>query len=164
MPWKFWAILPAVLGLALTVGTRGSAQEPKDLPPTPPPQQPKGATESIGNAVEGVVESIKRGAKATSETVQEQYQRARTSVHDMSVQARVYSRIHWDKDLANAKIDIEIKDGTAILHGSVKTIRAKAKAVELAHDTVGVDHVDEHLKIDSTSATDEPNPVSKTKS
>jgi hypothetical protein len=150
---KFWVTIPAAIGLALTVGTRGIAQEPKDLPPTPPLQQPKGTTDSIGNTVDGVVQGIKRGAIATSETLQEQYQRARNSVHDMSVQARVYSRLHWDKDLANEKIDVELKGGIAILHGSVKTIRAKAKAIELAQDTVGVERVDEHLKVDSAAST-----------
>jgi hyperosmotically inducible periplasmic protein len=163
MPRKFWALVPAALGLALTVGTRGIAQEPKDLPPTPPPTQPKGAAETISNTVDSVVQSIKKGATATSETVQEQYHRARAAVHDMSVQARVYSRLHWDKDLATAKLEIELKDGTAILHGAVKSLHAKAKAIELARDTVGVDRVDEHLKIDPASATDESDPVGKAK-
>jgi hyperosmotically inducible protein len=163
MPRKFWAIVPAALGLALAAGTRGIAQEPKDLPPTPPAQQPKGATETINETVDSVVQGIKRGAKATTDTLQEQYQRARNSVHNMGVQARVYSRLHWDKELADARIDIEFKDGTAILHGSVTTLNAKAKAIELARDTVGVDRVDEHLKIEPASATDGPAPAAKSK-
>jgi uncharacterized iron-regulated protein len=163
MPRKFVAIVPAALSLALAVGNPGVAQEPKDLPPTPPPQQPKGAGESIGEAVDNVVQGIKRGARATTDSLQEQYQRARTSVHNMGVQARVYSRLHWDKDLFDAKIDLEFKDGTAFLRGTVKTLQAKAKAIELARDTVGVDRVDDHLTIEPSSPTDEPGPAEKTK-
>jgi uncharacterized iron-regulated protein len=163
MPRKFRAIVPAALGLALAAGTWGAAQEPKDLPPTPPPQQPKGAGESIGETVDNVVQSIKRGARSTSEALQEQFQRVRASVHNMGVQARVYSRLHWDKDLYDAKIDPEFKDGTATLRGTVKSLKAKAKAIELARDTVGVDRVDEHLTIEPSSPADDPGPANKTK-
>jgi len=160
---KSWVIVPAALGLAFAVGTWGAAQEPKDLPPTPPPQQPRGTGEAIGDTVDNVVQSIKRGARATTETLQEQYQRARTTVHDMGVQSRVYSRLHWDKDLYDAKIDIEFKEGTAILRGTVRTLQAKAKAIELARDTVGVDRVDDHLTIEPASPADAPASVDKTK-
>ncbi len=47
----------------------------------------------------------------------------------MGVQARVYSRLHWDKDLNDSTIELEFKDGVAILHGTVKSLVAKAKAV-----------------------------------
>jgi hypothetical protein len=161
MPRKSWAIIPAALGLSLAAGTWGTADEPKDLPPTPPAQQPKSTGEAIGEKVENVVESIKRGARTTTETLQEQYQRAKNSVHDMSVQARAYSRLHWDKDLNDAKIDLEVKDGTAILRGAVKTLPAKLKAIALARDTVGVDRVDDHLTVEPV-ATEEPGRPAKT--
>src|SRR5947209_6522035 len=108
MPRKSWAMLPVALGLALTAGTWGAADEPKDPPPAPPAQQPKNTGEKIGETVDNVVQSIKRGARTTSETLQEQFQRARASVHNMNVQARVYSRLHWDKDLNDARIDLEV--------------------------------------------------------
>jgi len=156
-------IVPATLGLALAAGAWVAAQEPKDLPPAPPPQQPRGVGETIGETVDGVVQGVKRGARETSETLQGQYQRARTSVHEMGVQARVYSRLHWDKDLNDSKLDLEFKDGTATLRGSVKTLRAKAKAVELTRDTVGVERVDEHLTIEPDSPGDQGGPAGKTK-
>jgi len=110
----------------------------------------------IGETVDSVVQGIKRGARATTETLQEQYQRARTSVQNMGVQSRVYSRMHWDKDLNGDRIDVEVKEGTAILRGVVKTPRAKVKAVDLARDTVGVDRVDDHLTIDPGSPVETP--------
>jgi hypothetical protein len=152
------AIVPTALGLILGVGAWvwGAADEPKDQPTTPPPQQPRGTNESVGEAVDSVVKGIKRGARTTAETVQEQYQRARASIHDMGVQARVYSRLHWDKDLGDAKIDLEFKDGTATLRGTVKTSRARAKAIALARDTIGVDRVDDHLTIEPATPPAQP--------
>jgi hypothetical protein len=163
MPRKFRAIVPAALGLALAAGTWGAAQEPKDLPPTPPPQQPKGTGEALGETVDNVVQSIKRGARSTTDALQEQYQKVRSSVHDMGVQARVYSRLHWDKDLFDAKLDLEFKDGTATLRGTVKDFRAKAKAIELARDTVGVDRVEDHLTIEPSTPADDTGPSGKNK-
>lgn len=75
----------------------------------------------------------------------------------MGVHARVYSRLHWDKDLSDSRIELEVKDGTAILRGPVKSLEAKAKALLLARDTIGIDRVDDHLTIDP-SATAEPTP------
>jgi len=151
MPTKTWALVPAALGLALAFGIGGTAQEPKDLPPTPPVQQPKGPAEVIGETVDDVVKSIKRGARATTETLQEQYQQARATVHSMNAQARVYGRLHWDKDLEGDRVDVEVKEGIATLRGAVKTLRAKAKAIELARDTVGISRVDDQLTIEAAS-------------
>jgi len=142
--------------LTLAVGNWGTA--------TLRAQQPKGAGETIGEKVEDVVKGIKRGARTTTETVQEQYQKARAAVHDMGVQARVYSRLHWDKDLNNSRFDVDFKDGTATLRGTVKSLPAKAKAAELARDTVGVDRVDDHLTIESSVPAVEPRSTAKPKS
>jgi hypothetical protein len=146
--------------LCLTFGAwaygHGAADEPKDLPPTPPAQQPKGTGEAIGDTVDNVVQSIKRGARTTAETVQEQYHKAKASVHDMGVQARVYSRLHWDKELADSKIDLEFKDGTASLRGTVKSLLARTKAVDLARDTIGVDRVEDHLTIEPATPAARP--------
>jgi len=151
MSRKIWTIVPTALGLAIAVGTWGAAQEPKAPPPKPSAPPSKGAGEVIGETVDGVVETLKRGARATTETLQEQYQHAKTSIQGMGVQARVYSRLHWDKKLGSAKIDIEVKDGTATLRGTVKTLQARVKALDLARDTIGVDRVDDQLKIEPAS-------------
>jgi len=160
---KSWSIITVALGLTIAVGTWGGAQEPKDPPPNPPSQPSKGAGEVIGETVDSVVQGLKRGARATTESLQEQYQRARTSIQNMGVQARVYSRLHWDKNLGSAKIDIEVKEGTAILRGTVKTLQAEAKAVELTRDTIGVDRVDDQLKIEPASPAESSEAAEKTK-
>ena len=162
MSWKYGVMVTAVLGLTLAVGTWGSAEPPKDRPATLLAQQPK-TGETLSEKVEDAVEGIKRSA-TTSESLQEQYQKIRASVHDMGVQTRVYSRLHWDKDLNNSKLELEFKEGTVTLHGTVKSLVAKAKAAELARDTVGVDRVDDHLTIEPASPVVEPRPAVKSKS
>jgi hypothetical protein len=72
----------------------------------------------------------------------------RASIDRMGVQGRVYGRLHWDKDLANATIDIEVReDKSVVLKGSVPTESAKSKAVQLAQDTTGVHEVVDELGI-----------------
>jgi osmotically-inducible protein OsmY len=164
MSRKYVVLVPSVLGLTLAFGTWVAAGPPKDVPATLLAQQSKGAGETISEKVGDVVEGIKRGARATSESVQEQYQKARAAVHDMGVQSRVYSRLHWDKDLNDSKIEVEFKDGTLAMHGTVKSLVAKVKASVLARDTVGVERVDDHLTIDSAAPVVEPRPAAKTKS
>jgi osmotically-inducible protein OsmY len=159
MARKLWATVPPALGLALAMGTWGGADEPKVIPAAQQ-QQPKDAGQKIGDAVDDVVQGVKRGARATTETVSEQVQKIRTSVHDMGVQARVYSRLHWDKNLHNCRIEIEVKEGTAILAGSVVSLQAKAKADELARDTLGVERVDDRLTVEP-GATEAPASVAK---
>jgi osmotically-inducible protein OsmY len=141
---------PAALGLTLAIGTWTGAGEPK---PAPPAQQPKDTGQRIGGAVDSVVQSVKRGAQATSETVADQFHKIRTSVHDMGLHARVYSRLHWDKDLYNCPIEVEVKESTAILRGSVPNLQVKARATELARDTLGIDRVDDHLTIEPAATT-----------
>jgi osmotically-inducible protein OsmY len=146
-----WAIVPAALALALTIEIRATADEPKDLPPTPPAQQPKAIGERVGQAVDDAVQGVKRGVRNTRDTLKEEYQKARTSVHDMGVHSRVYSRLHWDKDLADAPIEVDFHEGVATLKGSVKTLKAKVKAATLARDTIGVERVDDHLTVETVA-------------
>ena len=51
-----------------------------------------------------------------------------------------------------------------LLRGTVKTLRAKAKAIELARDTVGVERVDDHTTIEPASAAEETDTAAKPKS
>ena len=74
--------------------------------------------------------------------------------------ARVYGRLHWDKALNGSKVDIEVTEGGhTTLTGVVADAKAKAKAVELTRDTVGVTQVVDQLTID-TPARQPPRPRS----
>jgi osmotically-inducible protein OsmY len=102
----------------------------------------------VGDKVDGAVQSLKRGARDAGEAIREQYAKARTSIHNMGVSSRVYGRLHWDKALNTARIDVDVlQDGVATLTGSVADAAARAKAVELTGDTVGVTKVVDRLAI-----------------
>ena len=66
----------------------------------------------------------------------------------MGVEGRVYARLHWDKALYGASISVDAgKDARITLRGTVLDAKARAKAEQLAGDTVGVQRVVNELKI-----------------
>jgi hypothetical protein len=125
------------------------AQQPK-----PRPEPGDGTGERVGAKVDSAVKSIKRGARDLAENIREGFARTRESVHHMGVESRVYGRLHWDKALTNAEIEVNARnDGVVILRGVVPDSTAKTKAVALAADTVGVTSVDDLLTIGPPRAT-----------
>jgi osmotically-inducible protein OsmY len=93
-------------------------------------------------------EKFDRGVSRLSEELRRGWQEVRATVDRLGVQGRVYGRLHWDKNLAGATIDIDVRDDhTVVLQGSVPSQRAKAKAAELAADTVGVQEVIDKLAV-----------------
>ncbi|MEO6807994.1 MAG: BON domain-containing protein [Isosphaeraceae bacterium] len=130
----------AVLGAILVGGTLAAQQ--------PPPPPGSGTGERVGAKVDSAVQSIKRGARDLAENIREGFARTKESVHHMGVESRVYGRLHWDKALTNAEIEVNAKnDGIVILRGAVPDLTAKAKAVALTRDTVGVISVEDLLTI-----------------
>jgi hyperosmotically inducible periplasmic protein len=114
-------------------------------------QQPSRPT--AGERVDNAVQNIKQGAREVGQTIREQALKARTSIHDMGVTTRVYGRLHWDKALNSSKIDVSVReDGVATISGVVPDAKARAKAVELTADTVGVSQVVDQLSV-GTAAT-----------
>lgn len=79
------------------------------------------------------------------------------SVDRMGVQARVYSRLRWDKQIATTDFEIDSADGGVVtLRGQVRTAAAKVKAVDLARDTVGVERVVDQLTVSNPGTSSEP--------
>ena len=73
----------------------------------------------------------------------------------MTVQSRVYSRLHWDRTLNPLNIEVEVNnDGVAILRGAVPMLKAKDRALDLARETVGVTSVVDELAIRASSSTE----------
>jgi hyperosmotically inducible protein len=126
----------ALLGVTLVAwGALGLAQQP-------------GAAGKVGEALDTTGRAIKRGVQGAGASVREGFARTRTSVQNMEVVSRVYSRIHWDKSLTTAMLDLEVQaGGIAVLRGVVPDAAAKTKAVALAADTVGVTRVVDELSI-----------------
>ncbi len=90
----------------------------------------------------------RRASASAGDAIRDQYEKARAGVHNMSVAARVYGRLHWDKALANSKVEIDVQEeGVAVLTGTVGDAVARSKAVQLAQDTVGVTKVVDQLVV-----------------
>jgi len=76
-------------------------------------QQPPGTAEKIG-------EKIDRGISQIGTELSQAWAEVRKSVEKMGVQGRVYGRLHWDKSLENATLDIDVRDGqVVVLKGKV---------------------------------------------
>jgi len=93
--------------------------------------------EKIGRTVDQAVDQMRQG-----------YEEARKAVDRLSIEGRVYARLHWDKALHDASISVDVgNDGVATIRGSVPNEPAKAKAEHLTNDTVGVQRVLNELQI-----------------
>jgi hyperosmotically inducible periplasmic protein len=140
--------------------TFSKAQQHPTAPTTPAPLTPvqvqtaPGTSPSFGQQVGDAVDSLKKGVNDAAQTVEAEYGKARDAIQSMGVQARVYSRLHWDKDLADASLTIESPSpGVVTLSGNLANAAAKTKAVRLAEDTVGVTKVLDQLTLATPTAT-----------
>lgn len=144
-----WALFAPFIAACLAATTAQAQTQP--------------APRTTGEKLDDAVQSIKRGAREAGETIQQQFERARTSVHNMGVSGRIYGRLHWDKDLQGSKIEIDVQEnGVTTLTGTVPDAKAKVKAVALTQDTVGVAKVIDRTSIQSAE-TSTPGTVTTTK-
>ena len=98
--------------------------------------------------VDQIQERIERGLSRLGTELQEGWAQVRQSVEEMGLTSRVYARLHWDKNLQDATLEIEAAEGqTIVLKGSVPSASAKQRAVELAQETVGVKRVVDRLAV-----------------
>ena len=133
------------LGLALVSMTALTTYRVQAQQPAP--------GETVGERIDDAAAAVRRGVGRAGNTVKDQYGRAKASVHSLSVEGRVYGRLHWEKALQDATIDVSVsKDGIATLTGTVSGPAAKVTATELASRTVGVNRVVDQL-MTATPAT-----------
>ncbi len=106
----------------------------------------------VGQGFNDAGRVVKRGFQTAGQAVQGGFQRTRTNVHSMEISSRVYSRLHWDKSLTTSTIELEVQaGGVAILTGVVPDRSAKAKALTLTAETVGVIQVVDQLTVGSAT-------------
>lgn len=138
------ALLPlAIVSLAMT---QSLAAEQTVVVQTPAANQP-GVGERVG-------ETVERGLTNIGQKLRKTWADFRKSVDELSVQGRVYGRLHWDKAIGSAPIEITVQDENVVtLSGSVPTEAAHRAAVTLANDTVGVRQVVDRLTVAAATAT-----------
>ena len=125
-------------------------------------QQDQAPAEKAGSKLDEAGRSFKKGLEEAGDAIRGQFERARSTVHNMDVASRVYGRLHWDKALTNSNMDLDVKNGVATLKGAVPDAKAKVKAVELAEDTVGITRVVDQLTIQAPPQTTPDTPSSTT--
>jgi osmotically-inducible protein OsmY len=110
-------------------------------------QQP-GVAERVGETLDNVGRGLVRGAQELTESVRKKFEVVRADVGRMGVHPRVYARLHWDKSLNGARIEVHmLRDGVVLLRGVVPDATAKAHAVALTRDTVDVTGVVDELDV-----------------
>ena len=127
------------------------------------PQQEGVATKAaekideVGRAIKrGILnaeESVREELNKTRETVREGFAKTRESVQAMGIPSRVYGRLHWDKEFHAIPLFVKAEGGTVTVRGTLPDAAAKAKAIELIKDTVGVTRVVDEIHVLSTSAS-----------
>jgi hypothetical protein len=96
----------------------------------------------------GIGERIDRGMQQIGDRLQKGWAGIRKTVDELTIQGRVYGRLHWDKALTDATIDIQIQnEDTIVLTGSVPNEAARLKAATLSQDTIGVGNVVNQLAV-----------------
>jgi hyperosmotically inducible periplasmic protein len=137
----------ALLSLAIVglVAWQSFAAETQVIVDTPAANQ-SGVGERVG-------ESVDRGLANIGNRLRRTWADFRKSVDELSVQGRVYGRLHWDKAIGSAPIEITVQNENIVtLSGSVPNEATRRTAVSLANDTVGVRQVVDHLTVGSTTA------------
>ncbi len=138
-PLKFRPIGPAIAILAVGLACLVQAQDPKPKPTT---------GQRIGEKLDEAYQDAKGGLKKAGDSIRGEFSKTKASVHNMGMEARIYGRLHWDKLLKNATIDLSVAEGGVVtLEGAVATEKAKLRAVDLAQETDGVERVVDHLAV-----------------
>jgi hyperosmotically inducible periplasmic protein len=135
------AIVVLVLGIVGFVLLGQLVAQQRATPDPPGPTPPPGVGQQLG-------ESVDRGLGTLGDKLRKGWADVRRSVDEMTVQGRVYGRLHWDKAIGSAPIDISVQnENNVTLSGSVPDEAAHATALKLAQDTVGVGRLEDHLTV-----------------
>jgi hypothetical protein len=124
---------------------------------------PAGCEKEDPEHLANVARKVASRAEPLVETVDSEWaQRFRTSpqappvpaalpIAELGVEARVSSRLRWEKSLSGVSIQVTASEGVIELKGKVANVAQKKRAVELAESTTGVDKVTESLEVDEQS-------------
>jgi hypothetical protein len=159
MPVKVTTIATALTLLAL-LGLDGFAQDLGNGVLEPGTPGTAGHTfDELGHRVKTEARRVKQTLGEARQVVQEEtalvrnrvthrFESVKAEVWQMPAHHRVYARIHWDKSLHGAQIEVHmLPDGAVVLRGTVPTEAARSRALELARECVGVPLVIDELTL-----------------
>jgi osmotically-inducible protein OsmY len=177
MPVKMTTIATALTVFAF-LGMDGFAQDVSPVDPVPGTTGTAGHTlDELGRGIKAEARRVKQKIGAVEQEMKEEashiksgvaheLETVKSDVHKMPAQHRIYSRIHWDKSLHDAKVDVHmLPDGVVLLRGTVPNEAARIHAAELAKDSVDVTTVINELtlssKVVSTKSAAAPKPTTR---
>jgi len=144
------AIVIVALGIVGFVLLGQLVAQQRATPDPPGPTPPPGVGQQLGDSVD-------RGLNTLGDKLRKGWADVRRSVDEMTVQGRVYGRLHWDKAIGSAPIEISVQNDNGVtLSGSVPDEAAHATAIKLAQDTVGVGRVEDHLTVSGSGISTVP--------
>jgi len=109
------------------------------------------AEETVRDGLNKTGESVRDGFNKTGESVRDGFSKTRETVQGMGLVPRVYGRLHWDKALHSSSLFVKAEGGTVTVRGLVPDEAAKATAIALVKDTVGVTKVIAQINVVSPS-------------
>jgi hypothetical protein len=94
--------------------------------------QDQGSGQKAGEKLDEMGRSIKKGIQDASDAVREQFARVRKAVHNMSIENRVYGRLHRDKALSSSALDLVVEGSVVTIRGTVpRTFRQNGRPLSL---------------------------------
>lgn len=112
-----------------------------------------GPLQRVGRALDRAGQNIRN-------RVEMEVARSQITAAERDVLGRVMMRLEWDKKLAGSALRLEAQPGgTVVLRGSVASEAAKARAVDLAGNTIGVTRVVDELAVPKDVKVIETPPV-----
>ena|GEM_PF-1579073 len=157
--WMMIVVVTVGLAVYTWESRHTAAQQPTRQPDPIGTDQPKSvpAQPTAGNRVDQALDSLQQGLNDATAAVKQDFARARDYVESMGTSARIYARLHWDKDLNGLDLRVDMpQTGVAVLSGVVPDGRAKSKVIRLTEDTVGVTRVDDQLSVTSPEPAGRP--------
>jgi hypothetical protein len=122
--WQVWS--GAALGLSLAIGASGCCRQDADH------------LARIGRKTASRAEALRTNGDGRGVPG---LQMLRSSMDELTLDARVSARLRWDKELAAAPIQVKATGGVVELSGVVRDLNQRRRAVDIAQATVGVEKV-----------------------
>jgi osmotically-inducible protein OsmY len=104
-------------------------------------------TERLARIGRKMAEKVQALTDDTGDRFHTGWQSFRANLDDSGLDARVSTRLRWDKALADTPIQVEATGGVVTLKGTVTELEQRQRAVALAGSTLGVEQVVDNLEM-----------------
>lgn len=87
-------------------------------------------------------------SQAAVSPLRDRFDQTLKGIGTLGLRQRVLHRLHWDKSLVDAGIDVAVSENEVELKGTLKLDEQRRRAIELAETTVGVERVTDQLIVE----------------